>query len=214
MLRDLREGWSEFRSQTWLWVIGPQFAVILMAWYGSFAVLGPAVVRAHLGVKARRLGSDHRRRVARPDRGRAALAAVHPASAHAVRRADWRQHRVLAAGARDALAAAADLRGVLRARHHAGGHDGAVDGRAGPEHPAEKLARVSSYDALGVVMAMPAGAVVAGPIARGSGCRRTQYGAAALIVIVSVLALIPRDIRDARRSPHRAPRQPRPRLPR
>ena len=49
MLRDLREGWSEFRSHTWLWVIVAQFGVILMAWYGSFEVLGPVVALAHLG---------------------------------------------------------------------------------------------------------------------------------------------------------------------
>src|SRR5580693_4425449 len=49
MLRDLREGWSEFRSHTWLWVIVAQFGVILMAWYGSFEVLGPVVALAPLG---------------------------------------------------------------------------------------------------------------------------------------------------------------------
>jgi MFS family permease len=49
MLRDLRAGWSEFRSHTWLWAIVAQFGAILMAWYGSFQVLGPVVARAHLG---------------------------------------------------------------------------------------------------------------------------------------------------------------------
>jgi hypothetical protein len=64
--------------------------------------------------------------------------------------------------------------------------------------PPEKLARVSSYDAFGSVMAMPIGAVVAGPIAAWAGVSATQYGAAALIVLVSVFALIPRDIRTLR----------------
>jgi MFS family permease len=49
MMRDLRDGWSEFRSHTWLWVIVAQFAVVLMAWYGGFQVLGPVVAKAHLG---------------------------------------------------------------------------------------------------------------------------------------------------------------------
>jgi MFS family permease len=49
LLRDLREGWSEFRSHTWLWVIVAQFGTILMAWYGGTMVLGPVVARAHLG---------------------------------------------------------------------------------------------------------------------------------------------------------------------
>jgi MFS family permease len=64
--------------------------------------------------------------------------------------------------------------------------------------PPDKLARVSSYDAFGSVMAMPIGAVVAGPIAAWAGVAATQYGAAALIVLVSLFALIPRDIRTLR----------------
>ena len=49
MLAELREGWSEFRSHTWLWVIVAQFCVVMMAWYGAFSVLGPVVAREHLG---------------------------------------------------------------------------------------------------------------------------------------------------------------------
>src|SRR6202451_3982346 len=49
MLAELREGWSEFRSHTWLWVIVAQFGVVMMAWYGAFSVLGPVVAREHLG---------------------------------------------------------------------------------------------------------------------------------------------------------------------
>ncbi len=44
---------------------------------------------------------------------------------------------------------------------------------------------MSSYDALGSVMAMPAGALVAGPVAAVAGVPATQYGAAALILAVS-----------------------------
>src|SRR4029077_8417941 len=52
MLAELREGWSEFRSHTWLWVIVAQFCVVMMAWYGAFSVLGPVVAREHLGAPA------------------------------------------------------------------------------------------------------------------------------------------------------------------
>src|SRR5260370_20174349 len=64
--------------------------------------------------------------------------------------------------------------------------------------PADKLARVSSYDAFGSVMAMPVGAVIAGPVAAWAGVSVTQYWAAGLIVVASALALIPRDIRQLR----------------
>jgi hypothetical protein len=74
--------------------------------------------------------------------------------------------------------------------------------------PPVKLARVSSYDALGSVMAMPLGALAAGPLAAAlgpDGVSLTQYGAAALIVLASALALIPRDVRRMRAGDLRAP---------
>ena len=64
--------------------------------------------------------------------------------------------------------------------------------------PSDKLARVSSYDVLGSVMAMPAGALIAGPLGAAIGISRAQYAAAAAIVVASALALIPRDIRTMR----------------
>jgi hypothetical protein len=60
--------------------------------------------------------------------------------------------------------------------------------------PADKLARVSGYDGLGSMMGMPVGALVAGPLATRIGVSATQYGAAAITLIASALALIPRDI--------------------
>jgi len=64
--------------------------------------------------------------------------------------------------------------------------------------PPDKLARVSAYDLLGSVMAMPVGALIAGPLAAAIGVSATQYGAAALIIVASALALIPRDVRTMR----------------
>jgi hypothetical protein len=67
--------------------------------------------------------------------------------------------------------------------------------------PPDLLARVSSYDVLGSVSAMPAGAVVVGPLAAVIGVSATQYGAAALIIIASALALIPRDVHTLTSAP-------------
>src|ERR1700745_78812 len=64
--------------------------------------------------------------------------------------------------------------------------------------PPAKLARVSSYDVLGSVMAMPAGALIAGPLGAAIGISRAQFAAAAAIVVASALALIPREIRTIR----------------
>ena len=62
--------------------------------------------------------------------------------------------------------------------------------------PRAKLARVSAYDALGSEIAMPVGAVVAGPVAAAIGVSASDYGAVAVIVVVSALALIPREVRS------------------
>jgi hypothetical protein len=67
--------------------------------------------------------------------------------------------------------------------------------------PADKLARVSAYDGLGTTMGMPVGALVAGPLAARIGVSATQYGAAAITLVASALALIPRDVRTMRSGP-------------
>jgi MFS family permease len=49
MLRDLKEGWHEFRSRQWLWVVVLQYSVILMLLQAVFGVLGPVVANERLG---------------------------------------------------------------------------------------------------------------------------------------------------------------------
>jgi MFS family permease len=71
--------------------------------------------------------------------------------------------------------------------------------------PADKLARVYSYDALGSFLAIPLGQVVAGPIAGLVSARIALVGAAGLIV-VSVLAMLAnRSVRTLRSDDEPAP---------
>src|SRR5262249_30534906 len=67
--------------------------------------------------------------------------------------------------------------------------------------PADLLARVSSYDIIGSVSAMPLGALLAGPIAAAVGGSATQYGAAALIVVASALTMPVPEVPDLRAAP-------------
>ena len=198
MLRELREGWSEFRSHTWLWVIVLQFSVVLMAWYGSFGVLGPVVARAHLGgaaVWGTITGSESLGLIAgglialrfsprRPMRFVVLIGgsiAISPLSLAML----WPVPAICATSF--CLGIALEIMMVLWTVALA------------RNIPPEKLARVSSYDAFGSVMAMPIGAVLAGPIAAWlHSVPVVQYGAAALILVASALALIPRDIRQLR----------------
>jgi MFS family permease len=193
VLRELREGWSEFWSHTWLWVTVFQFTVILAAWCGGFQVLGPEVAKAHLG-------------------GAGAWGLISAAEAiglivGGVAALRWMPRRpilfVALSGAAIALStlALAMLLPLAAICVAAFGLGVAVEMMSviwtvtmATKIPSDMLARVSAYDALGSSMGMPAGALVAGPIAALIGVSATQYGAAAVIVIATALALIPRDV--------------------
>jgi MFS family permease len=49
MLSDLREGWQEFRSRQWVWVIVAQFALVNLCFSPCVYVLGPIVAKEHWG---------------------------------------------------------------------------------------------------------------------------------------------------------------------
>ncbi len=205
MVRELRDGWSEFRSRTWLWVIVAQYAIVMMAWYGGFMVLGPAVARTHLG-------------------GPAAWGAITAAESTGlivggVVSLRFTPRRpmlfvvligITIAVPTLALAMLWPLPLVCACSFGAGL---AVEVMMvqwtvamAINIPPDRLARVSSYDALGSTMAMPAGALAAGPLAAAIGVPATQYAAVVLIVAASALALIPREIRGIRAGGPRAGR--------
>jgi predicted MFS family arabinose efflux permease len=207
MLAELREGWSEFRSHTWLWVIVAQFSVVMMAWYGAFSVLGPVVAREHLG-------------------GPAAWGAITAADAlgliaggaAALRFTPRRPMLfVVVIGGAIAisplsLAMVLPLPAVCVASFGLGVFVELMMVQwtvaMARNIPPDMLARVSSYDVLGSVMTMPAGALVAGPLGTAIGISHAQYAAAAAIVIASALALIPRDVRTMRNREAPAPPAP------
>ncbi|HEY3904309.1 MAG TPA: MFS transporter [Streptosporangiaceae bacterium] len=197
MVRELREGWSEFWSHKWLWVTVLQYTVVLAAWYGGFQVLGPAVARAHLG-------------------GAQAWGLITAAEGvglivGGVVSLRWTPRRpivfVVLGGAAIALSLLAlalllPLAVICIIAFVIGVSIEALmvvwTVTMAVNIPPDMLARVSAYDALGSTMGMPAGALVAGPIAALVGVSATQYGAAAIILVASVLALIPREIRTMR----------------
>jgi len=205
LLTELREGWSEFRSHTWLWVIVAQFCVVLMAWYGAFAVLGPIVAREHLG-------------------GPAAWGAITAADSFGLIAGGLLSLRftprrpmlfvVLTGGAIAvsplSLAMVLPLPAVCLASFSLGVFIEMMMVQwtvaLARNIPPGKLARVSSYDILGSVMAMPAGALIAGPLGTAIGISSAQYAAAAAIVVASALALIPRDVRTMRSGDAAIPR--------
>jgi hypothetical protein len=49
MLHELREGWAEFASRTWLWTMVSSFGLFQLTLFPALLVLGPTVAKAHLG---------------------------------------------------------------------------------------------------------------------------------------------------------------------
>jgi MFS family permease len=187
-LAELREGWHEFSSRTWLWVIVLAFGFLNAAETGAFNVLGPLVAREELGGAGAYGGLPAAEAVGlvlgglialrfRPARpllvGCAAMAGLPPVLI------------LLALGAPlPVLLIAALVMGI-------GIETFSVlwDTSLQQHVPQQALSRVSSYDALGSFVFIPLGQIAAGPTADLVGRDRALYLAAA-IVTVSILAML------------------------
>jgi hypothetical protein len=197
MLRELREGWTEFRSHTWLWATVIQYCLTMMAWNAGFQVLGPVVARQHLG-------------------GPAAWGAITACEGVGLilggilsLRYTPRRPMLLVVGTGGALGLSPLALGLslplVAVCVVAFGLGALVEVMMvqwtvamTTRIPSDKIARVSSYDTLGSVCAMPIGALVAGPLSAAIGVPSTEFAAAALMAVVSALTFIPRDIRTIR----------------
>jgi MFS family permease len=198
VLSELREGWRDFWSRTWLWAIVVQFGVVNAVASGAMQVLGPAVAKRHLG-------------------GAAAWGAVLTAEAVGlvacgVMMLRWRPRRMLFVATLAvfplalplvALVGPAPLVIVVAAAFLAGFSIeifGVLwDTTMQQEIPQEKLSRLSSYDALGSWVLMPLGLAAVGPLASALGTRPTLTACALLVVIATLPVLLSRDVRTVER---------------
>jgi MFS family permease len=196
-VRELREGWDEFRSRTWLWAIVVQFAFVNACSIGAFTILGAFVADTSLGgpvawgliLSANGAGLVVGGIVMlrwRPPRPLlVATLGIFPMAAPLLLLA------IPASTALIALAAFAsglgvELFGVL------------WDTVMQEQIPAEALSRVYSYDMLGSIVFIPLGAALAGPIADRIGLAETLVGAAAITIGATALVLLVTDVRSLR----------------
>jgi MFS family permease len=192
-LAELREGWTEFRARTWVWVVVLQFMVVNAALVGGTQVLGPVVADATIG---------------RPAWGVVLGAQTIGAFLGALVAARWHPRRPLFIGVAVilfealplvALAEAPRLVVLLVVMFGAGmitEQFGIAWDTSMQQHiPPDKLARVYSYDAIGSILAIPLGEIAVGPIAQHIGTSPTLLGAAALVIVATLGALCSRDVR-------------------
>jgi MFS family permease len=205
VLSDLWAGWSEFRSRTWLWVVVAAFCVVNAAWTGALVVLGPLVADATIGRRAWGFVL-------------AAETAGMILGALIVLR--LRIRRLLFFGVCCcvpfglpilflgiyphfwALVLAALAAGLMSEQF------GVAWETTMQEHvPADKLARVYSYDMVGSFVAIPLGEMLVGPISGAAGVRATLIGAFVLTVLASLAMVSSRSVRTLRHElPQPAPK--------
>lgn len=200
MLRDLHDGWREFRVRTWLWVIVLQFSLINAAQGGVTLVLGPVQAHDHLGgagpygvilafgAAGFVCGGIVMLRF-RPQR--MLLVATLAILAEAPLLFLWGFPAPVAvlAAANFALGFGVEVFGVL------------WDTTMQQQIPGEKLSRLYAYDMLGSIALMPLGLAVAGPVADAVGVQAACFGGAALVVLATLPVLAVRDVRELRRRP-------------
>lgn len=200
IFQDLRTGWTEFWSRTWLWVVVAGFCVLNAALSGAMNVLGPVIADETFGRQSWGFVLA------------AETAGMIIGGLIAIR---LRVHRLLYLGTAACILevlppltlGAFPHVGLLVVAGFVAGvgveQFGVAWETTMQEHiPADKLARVYSYDMVGSFVAIPIGQVAAGPFAQAFGARTALLGAAALIFLSVVFMLSSSDVRHLR---HRLP---------
>jgi predicted MFS family arabinose efflux permease len=199
LIGELREGWTEFWSRTWLWSIVIGAALGNMAMQAGQTVLGPVVAKEHLG-------------------GAAAWGAIVAAESVGLVLGGlvvlrFRPQRLLLVGCVGliaivpmlaALAVPAHLFVIMAATLCAGigleVFNVLWQTTMQQQIPRDRLSRVSAYDALGSFVFIPIGLTIAGPLADVIGVSETIWLAAAVTVAVMAFVLSFGDVRTLRRT--------------
>ncbi|MEV5896127.1 MFS transporter [Nonomuraea fuscirosea] len=206
VLADLRDGWREFSSRQWIWVVVAQFSLMVMAIQAGHGVLGPLMAKESLGGPAawsafltgEAVGTivgvlvSLRVRPRRPILV-AVLLCLPTALPYVLLGIDAPLWAIV--GGAFVLGVCFDVFGVL------------WQTTMQREIPAEALSRVSSYDVLGSLMFGPIGLLLAGPAAALFGTEESLLGCAVIVVVSTLAALLSPGVRNLRAPAAGAPAQ-------
>lgn len=194
-LRELREGWSAFVEQTWVWVLVLYVSLYFLLTYAPFFVLGPYVAKHSMdgarswtpvivgeGVGALLGGVAGLRWRPREPMVKTGLLLMFSAAQNLV--LAFHPTTVLLALAATGAGFAFALGSVV------------WDTTLQRKIPPEKLARVASYGWMGAMVFLPAGYALAGPIAMAIGLKTYLVIAAAWIIASTLFVIRLRAVRE------------------
>ena len=198
-LHELREGWTFFRTTTWLWVIVLAFGVLNAIHTGAWFTLGPAVARPTIGeqgwglvLSAESIGLLLMTVVLlRVPMRRPLFSGMLGCSLMAVPLVvlGLEPNLVVLVVASFVAGAGIEVFGI--------GWNVAMQENIDDE----MLSRAYSYDALGSFVAMPVGQLVYGPLGEVFGYRDVLVVSGVLYAVVALATLSSRSVRDLRRAP-------------
>jgi MFS family permease len=193
-LSELREGWSEFRSRTWVWASVAYFCFFQMGVLAPFFVLGPFIARQSLGgasswaliLSAAGVGSIVGGVVGLHFHPRRSLLAVFTLLPL------WTPQLILLAFGAPAFAVAACALGGAGSLTLANTFWYTTLQRHVPSHA---LARVSAYDWLGSLLFVPTGYALVGPVAEAIGVKATLLGSAVGLLLATAIVFGAKSVR-------------------
>ncbi|MGI8417857.1 MAG: MFS transporter [Nakamurella sp.] len=194
LLRDIRQGWSYFRSVRWLWPVSLTFFVVNLVQTGPWQILGPDIVSRHGGprgwglvLSARAVGllvmSAGMYRLVVRYYLRITIAASVVAAVPLLG---------LGLGLSTPYLIVAAIIGGVGSSASAISWDTAVQGHI----PRDKLSRVASLDDLLSYAAIPLGQLAAGPLAGVFGARPVCLVSALVWTAATVVPLLNRSVRS------------------
>jgi MFS family permease len=194
-VRELVDGWQEFRSRRWVWLISAQYAVTNAVGMGSFFVLGPLIANRSLGgatawgliMTANASGlvfgaaASLRIKLDRPLLA-APVAAFFIVPVIAFLAVG--ESAIVIAFAAFVLGFFASISGIF------------FETALQQHIPPDKLSRVAAYDITASFASIPAGVIVVGVVATRLGTVTTLWIAAIMVTLAGIATLFAQDVRS------------------
>jgi hypothetical protein len=195
MLTELREGWTFFVGTRWLWLVVSAFCLVCAIHQGAFFTLGPVLA------KESEIGAGGWGLILSAEAVGLLATTLVMLRVSLQRPLFWGMlGTAVYAAPLIALGLDGALVTVMVAAFVAGAGIevfGLGWNLAMQENiPDEMLSRAFSYDALGSFIAIPIGQLVAGPLALAFGIQNVILGAGILLVVIALLTLLSRSVRD------------------